>query len=166
MNSWTGRLLTVVTNALTTPTRQLHRLEVAGKGHSYKTQIVRKRQVRDHNLPVSLDPGQSESLKWTDWKMFKDLKNRHVVSLNFPTRISLLSLYRSPLLPQALREQALQDLMHTLPRASTWARLRNRCVITSRKRGNIRNYWVSRFIFRQLADYNKLSGVIKSKWGP
>lgn len=165
--NWTGRLVSSVSNAFFgTQIRSLHRLEVAGQGNSYKTSIVRKRQVRDPNLPLSLDPAQVEGLKWTDWKMFRDVKARHVVSLNYPTRISLLTLFRTPILPQSIRDQALADLMNRMPRQSTWARLHNRCVITSRKRGKIRNYWVSRFIFRELADNTKLSGVIKSKWGP
>lgn len=167
LTSWGSRLLKVISNQfIDSNVRHLHRLEVTGQGHSYRTQIIRKRPVRDANQPLSLDWSQPESLKYTDWPMFKDLKRRHLVSLNYPTRISLLTMFRSPLLPQALRDQALHDLRFNLPKTSTWARLVNRCVITSRKRGRIQKYWVSRFIFRQNADHNRLSGVIKSKWGP
>lgn len=148
------------------PAAALHRLEVAGQGHPYRTQLVRKRQLRDPNEPGSLDSGYIESLKWANWRMLKDVKARRHVCLNYATRISLLTLFRSPHVPQVLRDQARHDLMHSLPSKSVWGRLTNRCTITSRQRGKVRPYRVSRFIFRQMADYNHLAGVIKSKWGP
>lgn len=42
--------------------------------------------------------------------------------------------------------------------------LHSRCAITGRSRGVVKRYRMSRFCFRNFADYNQLSGVIKACW--
>jgi len=53
----------------------------------------------------------------------------------------------------------------SLPRDATIQHLTNRCIISSRSRGTVKRYRISRHFFRELADYNKLSGVAKAAWG-
>ena len=51
-----------------------------------------------------------------------------------------------------------------LPNNSLPCRLRNRCIITGRPRGNYRKFKLSRIAFRELANDGKLPGITKSSW--
>lgn len=51
-----------------------------------------------------------------------------------------------------------------LPKDSRIKMLHIRCAITGRSRGLLKAYRLSRLCWRDLADYNKLSGVIKACW--
>lgn len=52
----------------------------------------------------------------------------------------------------------------TQPENSCFLRLNSRCAVTSKGRGNVSRWRLSRFIFRHLADYNKLAGVQRGFW--
>ena len=54
--------------------------------------------------------------------------------------------------------------LQEMPWNSSIIRKNNRCVITGRARGKKRRWRISRFVFRHLADYNKLSGVTRAWW--
>ena len=51
-----------------------------------------------------------------------------------------------------------------LPRNSSAVRLHNRCNLTGRPRGYIRQFGVSRIVFREMALAGKIPGVTKSSW--
>ncbi len=51
-----------------------------------------------------------------------------------------------------------------LPRNSSSVRIRNRCVLTGRPRGNYRFFGLCRNMLRELASSGKLPGVIKASW--
>ncbi len=51
-----------------------------------------------------------------------------------------------------------------LPRNGAKIRLRNRCKITGRPRGNYRKFAMSRISFRELASKGMIPGVTKSSW--
>ncbi|TDI63176.1 MAG: 30S ribosomal protein S14 [Alphaproteobacteria bacterium] len=51
-----------------------------------------------------------------------------------------------------------------LPRNSSPTRVRNRCRLTGRPRGNYRKFKMSRISFRELASSGKIPGVVKSSW--
>ena len=61
-----------------------------------------------------------------------------------------------------------QDLAHKnfleLPKDSWPIRTNNRCVLTSRPKGVVGSHRLSRIMWRLLADYNKMSGIIRAKW--
>lgn len=61
------------------------------------------------------------------------------------------------------KEIAHQDI-NALPRDSSIVRIRSRCAVTSRPRGVVYRWRLSRIVWRQLADYNKLSGVQRAMW--
>ena len=54
--------------------------------------------------------------------------------------------------------------MGTLPRNSHPTRVRNRCALTGRARGNYRKFGISRLMLRQLASKGLIPGVTKSSW--
>jgi small subunit ribosomal protein S14 len=51
-----------------------------------------------------------------------------------------------------------------LPRDSSQVRLRNRCKMTGRPRGYIRQFGVCRNVFREMALMGKIPGVTKASW--
>jgi len=51
-----------------------------------------------------------------------------------------------------------------LPRNSSPTRIRNRCELTGRPRGNYRKFKLSRNMLRDLANKGQLPGVVKSSW--
>ena len=51
-----------------------------------------------------------------------------------------------------------------LPRNASPVRLRNRCKITGRPRGYIRQFGICRNMFREWALNGKIPGVTKSSW--
>ena len=51
-----------------------------------------------------------------------------------------------------------------LPRSSSKVRLHNRCKITGRPRGYIRQFGISRIVFREMALNGKIPGITKASW--
>lgn len=54
--------------------------------------------------------------------------------------------------------------MAELPRNSNATRVRNRCALTGRSRGNYRKFGISRLMFRELASQGMIPGITKSSW--
>ena len=56
------------------------------------------------------------------------------------------------------------DLLQTLPRNSSPIRLHNRCKITGRPKGYMRQFGISRIQFREMASKGLIPGVRKASW--
>lgn len=54
--------------------------------------------------------------------------------------------------------------LQKLPRNSSPVRLNNRCPLTGRRRGFLRDFGVSRIVFREMALEGKIPGVRKASW--
>lgn len=54
--------------------------------------------------------------------------------------------------------------LQKLPRNSSPVRLHNRCRLTGRPRGYIRQFGISRNMFREMALFGKIPGVTKASW--
>ncbi|MBP6925715.1 MAG: 30S ribosomal protein S14 [Candidatus Pacebacteria bacterium] len=54
--------------------------------------------------------------------------------------------------------------LQKLPKNSSPVRVKNRCSITGRGRGYLRDFGLSRIKFRELANEGKIPGVRKSSW--
>ncbi len=54
--------------------------------------------------------------------------------------------------------------MQALPRNSHPTRVRSRCALTGRARGNYRKFGLSRLMLRELASQGLIPGVTKSSW--
>jgi small subunit ribosomal protein S14 len=54
--------------------------------------------------------------------------------------------------------------LQKLPKNSSPSRVKNRCGITSRPRGYMRDFGLSRIKFRELAAVGEVPGVRKSSW--
>uniref|UniRef100_A0A182K3P8 28S ribosomal protein S14, mitochondrial n=1 Tax=Anopheles christyi TaxID=43041 RepID=A0A182K3P8_9DIPT len=101
--------------------------------------------------------------KWADWRMIKDNKRRQCVVQHADARLRVNSLRKNTILPMELREIASKEI-EAFPRDSSLVRVRERCAVTSRSRGIVHRWRVSRIVWRHLADYNKLSGVQRAMW--
>ncbi len=54
--------------------------------------------------------------------------------------------------------------LQKLPRNSNPIRLRNRCSLTGRPRGYMRQFGISRITFREMASTGMIPGVKKASW--
>lgn len=54
--------------------------------------------------------------------------------------------------------------MAKLPRNSHPTRVRNRCALTGRARGNYQKFGISRLMLRELASTGMIPGMTKSSW--
>jgi small subunit ribosomal protein S14 len=64
----------------------------------------------------------------------------------------------------ALKEAGDVVGLQKLPRNSSKIRLRNRCKLTGRPRGYIRQFGLSRITFREMASDGKIPGITKASW--
>jgi small subunit ribosomal protein S14 len=63
-----------------------------------------------------------------------------------------------------LKEAGDYEGLDKLPKNSSKVRLRNRCALTGRPRGFIRQFGISRNIFRDMAHDGKIPGIKKASW--
>lgn len=62
------------------------------------------------------------------------------------------------------QEEINEQFDKIIPRQTALRQLTPRCVLTSRGRGVVYRWRLSRIMFRELADHNKLSGVQRAIW--
>ncbi|MCB0483775.1 MAG: 30S ribosomal protein S14 [Flavobacteriales bacterium] len=65
---------------------------------------------------------------------------------------------------EKLKSEGNWDALQKLPKNSSKVRLHNRCKLTGRPRGYMRDFGVSRVTFREMALNGLLPGVKKSSW--
>lgn len=65
---------------------------------------------------------------------------------------------------RALKEAGDSVGLQKLPRNSSKVRLRNRCAMSGRSRGYMREFGISRIVFRDMSREGKIPGVRKSSW--
>jgi small subunit ribosomal protein S14 len=61
-------------------------------------------------------------------------------------------------------KQEARETLQRLPRDASPVRLRNRCTLTGRPRGNFRKFGLSRNKLREIAMRGEIPGVIKASW--
>ncbi len=93
----------------------------------------------------------------------KNLRREKLVKKHANRRAKLKAIARDTSLPMEERFKA-QLKLAELPRNSAPSRLRNRCEITGRPRGNYRKFKLCRNKFRELASEGMIPGVVKSSW--
>jgi small subunit ribosomal protein S14 len=65
---------------------------------------------------------------------------------------------------KALKDANDYEALQKLPRNASPSRVRNRCKLTGRPRGYMRQFGISRVMFRKLALEGKIAGVTKASW--
>jgi small subunit ribosomal protein S14 len=64
----------------------------------------------------------------------------------------------------AIKKAGDYNLLQELPRNSSPVRGRNRCKLTGRPRGYMRQFGISRVTFREMVLFGKIPGLTKSSW--
>ena len=65
---------------------------------------------------------------------------------------------------KALKEAGDQEGLQKLPKNASPVRLHNRCNLTGRPRGYMRQFGISRVTFREMANNGLIPGVKKASW--
>jgi small subunit ribosomal protein S14 len=65
---------------------------------------------------------------------------------------------------QALKAAGDFEGLDKLPKNSSAVRLHNRCKLTGRPRGYMRQFGISRVTFREMALAGKIPGITKASW--
>lgn len=93
----------------------------------------------------------------------RDHKRKSMVDRKWDKRQELKKKVIDPNLSDEEREEAL-DALNKMPRDSSPIRIRRRCQLTGRPRGNLRKFQLSRICFREMASQGLIPGVTKSSW--
>ncbi|KAB2859226.1 MAG: 30S ribosomal protein S14 [Flavobacteriales bacterium] len=64
----------------------------------------------------------------------------------------------------ALKEAGDWEALQKLPKNSSKVRLHNRCQLTGRPRGYMRQFGISRVTFREMASSGLIPGIRKASW--
>ena len=96
-------------------------------------------------------------------KVQKELRNQKKYAQYELNRLKLKMVQRDAKSSWHERTRAMLELAE-LPRNSSSTRLQNRCVLTGRSGGVLRQFKMSRIKFRELAELSILPGVKKSSW--
>lgn len=137
-------------------------MKIVGYGNPYETKIVKKNEVIDPSYPVW---GKQESLKWAKWSMLRHVKNRYLLARYWQYKTNMKNISKCQTLPRALRDVANDERISNPPREASLSHTNNRCSITSRSKGVVHQYKLSRMVWRDLADHGHVSGAIRAKWG-
>ncbi|NLA25042.1 MAG: 30S ribosomal protein S14 [Bacteroidales bacterium] len=65
---------------------------------------------------------------------------------------------------EALKKEGNYAALQSLPRNASPVRLHNRCSQTGRPKGYMRQFGVSRIVFREMASQGLIPGVKKASW--
>lgn len=65
---------------------------------------------------------------------------------------------------KALKEAGDYDALQKLPKNASPVRLHNRCKLTGRPKGYMRQFGLSRVMFREMANKGLIPGVKKASW--
>ena len=93
----------------------------------------------------------------------KNRKRARMVRKYAARRARLKAMAKDDTLPAEERFAARLKLAK-LPRNGAPVRLRNRCALTGRPRGNYRKFRMSRIALRELASQGLIPGMVKSSW--
>lgn len=65
---------------------------------------------------------------------------------------------------EQLKEEGRWEELQKLPKNSSKVRMHNRCQLTGRPRGYMRQFGISRVTFREMANKGLIPGVSKASW--
>ena len=65
---------------------------------------------------------------------------------------------------KALKKAGDYEALQKLPKNASPIRLHNRCKLTGRPKGYMRQFGVSRVVFREIANKGLIPGVTKASW--
>jgi len=93
----------------------------------------------------------------------KNETRRRKVAKYAAKRAALKATIMNRELPMEERFNA-QLKLNELPRDGSPSRVRNRCGLSGRPRGNYRKFNLSRIALRELGNFGQIPGLVKSSW--
>ena len=93
----------------------------------------------------------------------KNKRRERKVANQAKKRAALKAIIMNRELPMEERFKA-QLKMNELPRDGSKIRVRNRCEVSGRPRGYYRKLKMSRIALRELGNYGRIPGLVKSSW--
>jgi small subunit ribosomal protein S14 len=93
----------------------------------------------------------------------KNKRRERLAKLHAPKRAALKDVVMDRSLPVEERFEASLKLAQ-LPRNGARSRIRLRCELTGRARGNYRKFKLSRNMLREMANTGQLPGMTKASW--
>jgi small subunit ribosomal protein S14 len=93
----------------------------------------------------------------------KNKRRAELVERYRERRVELVEVIKDPEATLEAKRQAYAAIAK-MPRDASATRYRNRCGITGRPRGYLRQFGMSRIALRELAHRGELPGVMKSSW--
>jgi small subunit ribosomal protein S14 len=96
-------------------------------------------------------------------KVVKNQQRQELVDRFYKRRQELIRKMHDPAATSEERDAARRQF-NNIPRDASATRIRNRCALTGRSRGNYRRFRLCRIKFRELALQGMLPGVTKSSW--
>ena len=96
-------------------------------------------------------------------KVVKNIQRQEMVERFASRRAELKAIIKNPKTSFYDKRMAYQKL-EKMPRDANPIRIRNRCEVTGRPRGNYRKFGMSRIAFRDLASSGQLPGITKASW--
>lgn len=95
--------------------------------------------------------------------IYRNAKREHMSARDKSKRIALKNIVMDRSLPVEDRFDASLKLAK-LPRNGSRVRVRLRCKLTGRSRGNYRKFELCRIALRDLASTGQIPGMVKSSW--
>lgn len=96
-------------------------------------------------------------------KIARNRKRERMIETYEAKRKEIRAIINDPEASDDAKVEAYRKL-YKIPRDSSATRFRNRCKVTGRPRAYMRDFGVSRIVFRELATQGLLPGVKKSSW--
>lgn len=132
----------------------------------FNVTIVTSANTQDETLPPwsgFLQKDEGKLSKMSEKRNIRDHKRR-LLAAKYELRRKLYKAFcKDPDLPSDMRDK-LRYKLSKLPRKSSFARVRNRCIFTGRPRSVYEFFRISRIVFRGLASRGPLMGIKKSSW--
>ncbi len=96
-------------------------------------------------------------------KLARNAQRAHMIEQYAAKRKELQATLKDPNASDDAKTDAYKRL-YKIPRDSSPTRFKNRCKVSGRPRGYMREFGVSRIVFRELARQGMLPGVKKASW--
>lgn len=93
----------------------------------------------------------------------RNLKRKNLSQITRTKRAKLIDTTKNAEL--SFEERLIAQIkLSEMPRDASKSRIRNRCSLTGRPRGNFRKFGLSRIALRELASWGQVPGLVKSSW--
>ncbi|KAL3104097.1 hypothetical protein niasHS_002124 [Heterodera schachtii] len=100
---------------------------------------------------------------WPHWRQLADIKRRRLVAEWGPMRMRYKAMKTNNILPRVIIDE-FQERMDNMPRRAHPVLIIQMCQFTSKRRGKLNKFRVSRHCFRDIADRGGLSGIQRGIW--